>query len=190
MNIWARELRLIQGNTAEEGVRFYNTNLNSLITGVKAGEAKTGDLYKSNFLLKVVPSFAYSLLLSLYLSLSVTLALSITRLTYAHAFPSSLADRGLRHKLVLKVADGETFVSRALLDASTWGRDTKTHTNHEMLRRQESEWNYNSVSAEISLYTLSVCFELCTLESKLDCNYKKEPSGHLCMHEKQLTLTS
>lgn len=34
-------------------------------------------------------------------------------------FPSGLADPGLRHILVLEVLNGEAFVRRALLDAST-----------------------------------------------------------------------
>lgn len=75
--------------------------------GVKAGEAKTTGrvLYKSHFLLKLVPSVAYFHQLSP---------------TYTRASPSSLANPGLCHKLVFKVTDGETFVCRAFLDASTW----------------------------------------------------------------------
>lgn len=45
---------------------------------------------------------------------------SLLRHTDCSFVPSGLADLGLRHKLVLKVLDGEAFFCRALLDASTW----------------------------------------------------------------------
>lgn len=59
-------------------------------------------LYKSNFLVKAVPS-------------SPTPTDSLR----PKFVLSSLADAGLSHKLVLKVMDGEALVCRALLDAST-----------------------------------------------------------------------
>lgn len=77
------------------------------------GGAKTRVLYKSNFLLNVVPSFTDSLLYVLFTSPS------IASCPNALALPSSLADPGLRYELVRKVVDGETFIRRALLDAST-----------------------------------------------------------------------
>lgn len=64
------------------------------------------------------PFFIPASLLGLCASLPSSLFTRAFRPTL-RPFPSGLADPGLRHILVLEVVNGEAFVRRALLDAST-----------------------------------------------------------------------
>lgn len=115
---WSRYVAMTHSGWGRkvQTTKLWNSKIHVSLAG-GSGEGKRKEkqrltlLYKSNFHAKCsLPSSP----------LHFSFVALLCDPSFCHFLPSGLADPGLRHKLVLKVLDGEAFVCRALLDASTW----------------------------------------------------------------------